>query len=344
MIFLADRFQNKPYLDALCASESLSFLAGKSVLVTGASGLLGISLVDKILLSSSAKVTVVLRDLNHALELFDPWIGLGRLSCIEWNGLHSQCLEGFDFVLHLASPADPLSIKQDPVGVLKTNFLLTLELLNLIVRQGKGRFLFLSSGEIYGHDESGVGSFKENTYGTIDSLIPRSCYPLAKKVTENLCVGFGQSKQVDFVIARLSHCFGPTFKSTDSRILSDFLKKAIQGQDLVMYSSGKQERTMINSFDAVFAILYLLEKGKSKEVYNIAGGQVLTIYEWVKQVSDIFNVHLFVDIKESDFVNSVSSNEHAVLSNQKLMDLGFHQKYSVDVALKIIKEIYSVRG
>ena len=341
MIFLPNRFKNEAYFETLQANERLCFLDGKSVLITGASGLLGVSLVDKILSSSNAIVTVVSRNLKDTNELFDQWIISGRLKCIRLDEIERQS-NFFDYILHLASPADPFSIKQDPVGVLSVNFLLTLNLLDLIVKQGGGRLLYLSSGEVYGHDELGRGRFEENTYGTIDSLIPRSSYPLGKKVAENLCVAYVQAQQVDFVIARLSHCFGPTFKANDSRIFSDFLKKAITGQDLIMYSSGSQKRTIINSFDAVFAILYLLANGNSKEAYNVADSQVLSIYEWVEKVSEVFGVKFFVDAKPSDFVNSVSSNEHAVLSNKKLLSLGYRQRYSVDVALNKIRDIYSI--
>ena len=116
MIFLPNRFKNEAYFETLQANERLCFLDGKSVLITGASGLLGVSLVDKILSSSNAIVTVVSRNLKDTNELFDQWIISGRLKCIRLDEIERQS-NFFDYILHLASPADPFSIKQDPVGV-----------------------------------------------------------------------------------------------------------------------------------------------------------------------------------------------------------------------------------
>lgn len=135
---------------------------------------------------------------------------------------------------------------------------------------GMKRFLFVSSGEVYGQSNGAADAFTEDCCGPLDLSSPRSCYPEGKRAAEVLCQSYISQYGADAVIVRPCHLFGPTMTGRDSRAVSEFLWNAADGRDIVMKSAGLLERSQCYIVDAARAVLTVLVKGECGGVYNIA--------------------------------------------------------------------------
>lgn len=250
-------------------------LQEKSVLVTGATGMLGQYLVKTLLAlrpaSSRPRVIALARNETLAKAMFlqyleDPHLELRTQSVEAPLGVDGK----LDYIIHAASPADPRSFADNPVGVINANVRGSENLLSLAVTH-QAVFCFISSMEIYGnpHARGGEVLVSEAAPGVLDSLDPRSAYPESKRLAENLCIAYNSQYQVAYRIARLSHTYGPGMRLDDPRVQTYFMSQAMLGRDIVLSSTGDLERTYTYVSDAVSAIFYLL-CSKENMTRNIA--------------------------------------------------------------------------
>ena len=110
--------------------------------------------------------------------------------------------------MHAASNAHPSAFSADPVGTMRANLLGVMRLLEGL-RAGGRRLLFVSTGEIYGENPAVTGGFREDDFGRIDPMNPRSCYPESKRAAETLCASYASQYGLDCVVARLCYVYGP---------------------------------------------------------------------------------------------------------------------------------------
>ena len=148
-----------------------------------------------------------------------------------------------DFIIHAASNAYPAAFNADPVGTIMSNILGTKNMLDYALNHSAKRFLFLSSGEVYGQGDLSVDAFDEKYSGYVDPTSPRSCYPNSKRCAETLCVSYTKQYGLDTVIARPSHTYGANFTELDNRANVQFVNRAIKGDDIVLLSAGNQLRS-----------------------------------------------------------------------------------------------------
>ncbi len=326
---------NALYQEELSAMPRLS--SGSRVLVTGASGLIGSFLVDALRRMPGVLVTAMGRDEARLSARFAAHERLALLPQDVADPLPGGLV--FDFIIHAASPAHPLAFSKNPVDTMRANLDGTRNLLEHLHEQGHGRLLFVSSGEIYGENTSGE-DFREGDTGLLDPAQPRSCYPESKRAAETLCASYLSQYGVDAVIARLCYVFGPGITSENSRADAQFLRNALQGQDIVMKSKGGQLRSYLYVADAARALLTLLIAGASGQAYNVsAPNHQRSIRQYAQALADAAGVALRFELPATVEAAGYSRQTRAALDGAKLAALGFSPSFSPEQGIARMVEI-----
>ena len=332
----------KQHISNFLETVETDFLEGKTVLISGVTGMIGSAMADALCMAGkNIRILGMGRSKKRAANRFDyPWFTENNFHFIE-HDVAKKCLldEHIDFVIHAASPAYPAVFAKYPVETMTANFLGTLNLLEL-AKENRARFLFVSSGEIYG--EIDKATKEEQDYGFIDSMQPRSCYPNSKRAAETLCSAYVDEYGVESVVVRLSHVYGPTMTDSDNRVSSDFIRKAKMGQDLIMHSTGATVRSYTYVLDAVSGIICALQKGKSGEAYNIADeNKVVSIRQLVEITAKAGTVSFSIDVPEiAD--KGASSISRQVMSGEKLRTLGWKCKFDFDTGVDMTLKSMSI--
>ena len=227
------------------AGDAADWLDGRRVLVTGATGLIGSFLVEALLsLDVEAQVYAAGRSAAGMERRFGALTKDKRFHFVEYDAAKPLAHDlDMDCVVHAACSAHPLAYAADPVGIMQANLLGVMNLLEVLRRRPGGRLVFLSTGEIYGENPDLSEGFSEDGHGYTDPMKPRSCYPESKRAGETLCASYAAQYGVQAVVARLCHVYGPTFTQTNSRADAQFLRNALDHQDIVMKSEGAQVRS-----------------------------------------------------------------------------------------------------
>ena len=189
----------------------------------------------------------------------------------------------------------------------------------------------MSSGEVYGQGDLTLDEFEEPYAGYVDISSSRSCYPLSKRATENLCVSYTKQYGLETVIVRPCHTYGPCITSTDNRANVQFIRNVLNGEDIVMKSAGKQMRSYNYIADCASAILTVLMNGSSEEIYNIANPNVkITILELAKIIAEATGRKVvFAEPDAFDLKNRTPIAKQ-VLSSKKIEKLGWTGAYTVE--------------
>ena len=319
-------------------------------MITGAAGMLGSALVDMLIYLNEVyqyniKIFALGRTASKLCERFGEYVDRKYFNLITLDISKELHLDhAVDYIIHAASNADPYMMANYPVDTLLTNVVGMNNVLDLARRKKSKRVLYVSSGEMYGQpDDSLSNGFHEEYCGVVDYSNPRSCYPSGKRAAEVLCQSYITQYDVDVVIVRPCHCYGPTMTSSDSRAMSQFFRKVIQGEDIVLKSDGSLERSHCYVLDAVNAMMYVLLEGEKGEAYNIADSEsnasiktIATLIAQQKQKSVVFDIPS--EIEKQGFSKVVK----AVLNSNKLMNIGWlpliHLDEGIKSTLKILED------
>ncbi|MDE6026246.1 MAG: NAD-dependent epimerase/dehydratase family protein [Lachnospiraceae bacterium] len=272
----------KLYMDDVKKVATLDYrwdeLKDKTVAISGGTGMIGSFLVDVLMyrndiLSQNIEVYVLGRNKDKAEKRFVKYIGHDKFHFLEWDinrPMGQPPKITVDYIIHAASSTHPLAYAGDPVGTISANVMGTDNLLRWAVNVKSRRFIFLSSVEIYGENRGDTDKFAEDYMGYIDCNTLRAGYPESKRTGEALCQAYRKQAGMDIVIPRISRVYGPTLLSSDTKAISQFIKKGVLGEDIVLKSEGNQLYSYCYVADAVSAIIKLLSEGKSGEAYNVA--------------------------------------------------------------------------
>jgi len=298
-------------------------LSEKNILITGGTGLIGSCIVDLLMKLNDVNVFCMGRNFEKAQNRFKNYFDNPRFNFICHDITNKIDLNiDFDYIIHAASGAHPMEFNNRPVETMTGNFIGTFNLLQYGKIHNMKRFIYISSGEVYGSASSEIDGFNEEYSGYVDCTKVRACYPCSKRASETLLESFISEYGVDGVIARPCHVFGPTMTDEDSRVVAEFIRYAINSADIILKSRGNQIRSYLYVTDAVLAIFYVLFYGLNKEAYNISGKDRISIRDLADIVADISNGKVVV---ESD----VDIRERAILSCDKLYNLGFRENNSL---------------
>lgn len=318
-------------------SESIdwSSLEGKKIFLTGATGLIGATLLRGIArhnLSGAKMVQVValVRSIDRAKAMF------GDLCEVQWfEGDINYPIDydgDIDYIIHGASETSSRRFVNEPVEVIKTSLNGTMNILEMAKKKKVKSVVYLSSMEIYGapQDDSPID---EHNVGKIDSMAVRSSYPESKRMGENMCVAYCSEYGVPVKIARLTQTFGPGIKEDDNRVFAQFAKAAIGGSDIVLCTAGDTKRMYIYTAEAAIAIITILMKGNNGEAYNVANPDT---YCSIREMAELVVTKIsksqgkVIIQKSPELAKIYASEMHMFLDVSKLEKLGFRGSVNLE--------------
>ena len=313
------------------------------ILVTGATGLIGSCIIDVFQIANdylgcSFEIYALGRNIERLSKRFST---MKSVHCVAQDITNPINIDHVDYIIHTASNADPVSYAQYPVETILTNVIGAKTVLDYCICNKKTRVLFTSTFEVYGKLEK--DEYKESDFGLIDNSMLRSCYPESKRTAELLFRSYKDEYDIDCVIARLSSVYGPTMLPNDSKAHAQFLRNAINGEDIVLKSKGTQKRTYCYVIDAVSGILSVLFNGKSGEAYNVANEKsISTIAELAKVIADMMGTKVIYDIPNKFEQKGFSKPQNCILNTEKICSLGWQGAYTLQQGiaetLEILKE------
>lgn len=271
-LYLAD-------LDAIAScGANWSVLDGATIAVSGATGMVGTFLVDALMRMMragklDANVLALGRNEARARERL-PYFDDARFSFAEMDVSvpGARPAASADVVIHLASTTHPRAYATEPIGTITSNVVGLQNLLEwaLDCAGSDARFVFASSVEVYGQNRGDVERFDESYCGYLDCNTLRAGYPESKRLGEALCQAYASERGARVYVPRLPRIYGPTLLSSDTKALSQFLHKAVAGEDVVLKSEGTQEFSYLYVADAVSGLLWVLTRGDAGAAYNVA--------------------------------------------------------------------------
>ena len=279
MNFITNPIYQSDIKNASALSINWSLLSGKTILFTGATGMIASVMIDILMHRNQnlaeheqgVHIIAVSRNEEKARQRFGTY----------WNNEYFTYLSQditkplpelgeIHYILHAASNTHPRAYATDPIGTITANVQGTYQLLEYASVHKCERFFFFSSVEIYGENKNDVDKFDEQYLGYIDCNTMRAGYPESKRLGEALCNAYAAQKGQDFVIGRFSRVYGPTMAEDDSKAIAQFIRKATAGEDIVLKSEGNQLYSYTYAADAATAALYVLLYGEKGSAINIA--------------------------------------------------------------------------
>lgn len=315
-------------------------LKDKTVLITGATGLLGKQLIELLcgneVSEYNINIIAVGRSREKFMQRFSDTRNIDKVQFLQHDVQNPLLYEGeIDYIIHLASNTHPRLYATDPIGTVLTNVIGTNNLLNLAATKKACRFVFASSGDIYGDCKSGNELIKESECGYIDCNTLRAGYIEGKRVSEALCNAYKEASGTDFVIARLCRLYGSQMQIEDSKAISQFIKCAVKGENIVLKSNGLQEFSYLHIYDAAMAILAIMTRGKSGEAYNVADNeQTATLRELAGFCADIAGTQVIGGMQDEQEKKGASKFSNVRLDAGKLYELGWKSSIGLKEGLQ----------
>lgn len=331
----------KQYQEEIASLTSLPLpwerLQDSSILISGATGMIGSYLIDLLMAKNqlhglNCRICAISRREENARARFAPYFDRDDFQYFSRDINQELALPPFhaDYVIHGASNTHPVAYASDPIGTILTNITGTHHLLDLAGSVGCRRFVFLSSVEVYGENNTSAFRFREGDCGYIDCNTMRAGYPESKRAGEALCQAYIHQKALDAVILRLSRVYGPTMLSSDSKALAQFLKKGAAKEDIVLKSEGRQYYSYTYAGDAVSAILWVLLCGEKGEAYNVADpASDITLKDLASLIAEHAGTKVVYEIPDTSESAGYSKATRALLDGTKLRKLGWKPRHTI---------------
>ena len=318
-------------------------LQNKSLMLSGATGMIGSFLADVIQSKNridglNCTIYALGRNEERAKARFGSFANDSHFVFIPYDvrfPLKRSDIGTVDYILHLASNTHPMQYSTDPIGTITINILGVQNLLDFAVEHRATRFAFASSNEIYGENRGDVEFFDENYCGYINSNTMRAGYPESKRCGEALCQAYKAQKGLDVVIPRLTRSYGPTMLMSDTKAISQFIKKGIAGENIVLKSAGTQCYSYTYVADAAAGLLTVLLNGECGEAYNIAEQHSdIMLKDLAAIIANINGKEVVFEIPNAVEAAGYSTATKARLDGHKLQALGWMPKYDIEKGIE----------
>ena len=339
-LWISDVMAEMKTLPELCQLEN------KSVLITGASGLICSAVVDLLIAyneehKGNIRIYLAGRSRKRMDARFGVYMDREYMTFVQYDASRAGNQFEFevDYIIHGASNAFPTLIMKQPVETMEENILGLMELLRYAAQVGAKRVLYISSSEVYGQNKT-LEPFSETEYGFIDLLNPRNSYSVGKRAAETLCASYAAEYGVESVTVRPGHIYGPTASLKDNRVSSSFAYAAAKGKNLVMKSDGAQLRSYCYCVDCASAILKVLLCGENLNAYNISNSDsIISIRQMAELLAKAGGVQLIVNAPTESEKKAFNPMSNSSLKSEKLEALGWHGLFDAETGLTHTVEI-----
>lgn len=322
----------KAWIDSFALYECFK---NKKILITGATGLLGSCMLRCLQALNSCyhlniNITAVVRSKEKAESMFG-----GAGECLHYYVFDFSENSAFcpdekpDYIFHFASPTASKFFVEHPVETIKTGLQGTEMILEYAKDHPLDSVVFASSLEVYGTVFEDAEPLTEEKQGYLDQMEVRSCYPLAKRMSECLCKSYSEEYAVPVKIARLAQTFGAGISKDDNRVFAQFARSVINNNNIVLHTAGKLSRCYCYTIDAIEALFYIAIKGKDGEAYNVANEDTyISVIDMARFICKEFNPNIspVIELKEG---MGYSPTTKLRLDTKKVKDLGWKPKYDL---------------
>ena len=320
---------------------------GKTILVTGATGLIGSNLVDKLMTMKPAKVIVTGRNEKKLVSTFTDYVDKENFMIVQHDAANPipVGVQGVDYIFHAAGPMEREIVLNKPVNVLLPNVLGLINLMEFLRNQEastgiKARIIVFSSVTVY--NNPGIDDYdavESDTTHAVSLDAPTACYAESKRMSEVIARSYIKQYNVDAVIARFSTVYGPT-KNVPDTAFYEFVRKSNNGEDIMVNSPAAPRRDNIYVDDAIEALICVALSGKTGEAYNISSGGELGNYAAVDEIAKVAakvagkGTHVIYKTEEG------AKKGGMTLNNNKLKSLGWSLRFSMEAGIaETIKNI-----
>ncbi len=224
------------------------------ILVTGGAGFLGSNLCARLVRNESDHIYCMDNLLTGELGNLEPLMKLPNFTFIRQDVIRPIALD-VDQIYNAACAASPVAYQRDPIHTMKTSVLGIINLLDLADRCG-ATLLHFSTSEVYG--DALVHPQPEEYWGNVNPDGVRSCYDEGKRAAETLCFDYRRMHGTRVKIIRVFNTYGPNMKPTDGRVVSNFIRQALNGEDITVYGDGSQTRSFCYVDDLIDGVIRMM--------------------------------------------------------------------------------------
>ena len=318
-------------------------LRNVSVLITGATGLVG-SLLAKTLLchnrlhGAGIRLELLVRSPQKARAVFGELLDRPEVSLLVGDVTAPLSpSQRIDHIFHCASVTASGTMVAQPVETIFTALDGTRNVLEYAAANAGCSVVYLSSMEMYGAMEQRDVAVTEEMSGYVNPLTVRSNYPLSKRMCENMCVAYANEYELDVKIARLAQTFGAGILPSENRVFAQFARSALNGTDIVLHTKGLSDGNYCYTADAVTALVYILLLGQSGQAYNVVNEEThTTIRDMAQMVAEklaVKPIQVVFDIPQTNTFGYAQDTKMR-LSSQKLRALGWTPKVGLEQAYR----------
>ncbi len=255
----------------------------KRIVVTGGGGFLGSHLTAR-LLDEGHHVVCIDNFFTSSERTIEPFLDRPGFELIRHDIVDPVFVEDVDQIYNLACPAAPGHYQYNPVRTVKTSVMGVINMLGMARKTG-ARIFQASTSEVYGDPE--VSPQVESYRGNVNPIGRRACYDEGKRAAETLFFDYHREHGIEIRVARIFNTFGPHMHPFDGRVVSNFIRQALAGDDITIFGEGDQTRSFCYVSDLIEGFIRLMNTDDFTGPVNLGNPQERTILDLAEHVIEL---------------------------------------------------------